>query len=52
MNIIWRLGRGELAHWYRNDRLLAPIDNAWGPVEKSALNDERPRIRMEPNPRP
>jgi len=25
LDIIWRLGRPDLAHWYRNERLLAPV---------------------------
>ncbi len=50
LDIIWRLGRGELAHWYRNDRLLAPLDDAWGPVEKSERSDERPRNSDGPEP--
>ncbi len=47
LDIIWRLGRGELAHWYRNDRLLAPIDNAWAPLRLRAT-EEQPRALRDP----
>jgi len=54
LDIVWRLGHGELARWYRNDRLLTPVNESAAKTAHSGRTESAAvrRATLGASPRP